>query len=283
MSTYFCPGHVTCFFQPVRTRDIRSTGSRGAGLRLNLGSRVTLAERDDGEVNITMDGVPSEAPVTRCMLRHAAPGRGFDVTVDNDLPVGQGFGMSASGAIAAAMCVCELLGKSEEDAFLLAHQAEVEQGGGLGDVAAIQCLGHQPVRVDPGMSPYGKVVSTQLEFDSLTLAVIGGELSTASVINDSVMQRKLAEAGSKAVDEFLSDPTTDNLFRLSRRFSREIGMETSRMKEILDVLNEKGRAGMCMLGHSIFTDVPAEKVTEMFEDVEVFECSTYGGPVTRTE
>ena len=283
MSTYFCPGHITCFFQPVRTGDIRSTGSRGAGLRLDLGSHVTVTERDDSLLNITIDGVPSDAPVTRCMFSGEAPGRGFDVIVENDLPVGQGFGMSASGSIAAAMCLCEIQGRPEDDAFLMAHRAEVEQGGGLGDVAAIQCLGHQPVRVSPGMSPYGNVVSTPLSFSRLTLMVIGGKLGTASVINDPVMQKRLSEAGSRAVEEFLTEPTAEKLFSLSRRFSSETGLETEAMKAALDSLNEIGNAGMCMLGHSIFTDVPAEKVKEMFEDAQVFECSTYDGGFTRTE
>ena len=283
MSTYFCPGHITCFFQPVRTGDVRSTGSRGAGLRLSLGTRVSVREHGDSLVNITIDDEPAEAPVTRCMLAHEVPGRGFDVTVDNDLPVGQGFGMSASGTIAAARCICEILDLPQEEAFLMAHRAEVEQGGGLGDVAAIQCLGHQPVRVKPGMGPYGEVLSTPLEFDNLTLMVIGGRLGTASVINDPVMQCKLAEAGSDAVDEFLRDPTSDNLFRLSREFSSGTGLETDAMRSALDRLNEEGRAGMCMLGHSIFTDVPADRVRELFGDAEVFECSTYGGGFTRTE
>jgi pantoate kinase len=56
MSKAFCPGHITCFFHPVRTDDVLTTGSRGAGIRLSKGAFVTLEERSDPKVEITMDG-----------------------------------------------------------------------------------------------------------------------------------------------------------------------------------------------------------------------------------
>ena len=94
MTFAFCPGHITCFFHPVRTDSVETTGSRGAGIRLSLGAHVTVEERSDSVVEITMDGRPSDAKVTRYVIGKVCPDRGFDVTIENDLPVGQGFGMS---------------------------------------------------------------------------------------------------------------------------------------------------------------------------------------------
>ena len=69
----FCPGHVSCIFQPVSSYDVIGTGSRGVGIRLSLGAEAEVVPRDDGEVVITMDGSPSEAPVTRDVVGSMAP------------------------------------------------------------------------------------------------------------------------------------------------------------------------------------------------------------------
>lgn len=270
MTSAFCPGHVTCFFHPVRTDRVETTGSRGAGIRLSLGANVTVEERSDSKVEIIMDGKPSDAKVTRYVIDKVCPGRGFDVTIENDLPVGQGFGMSAAGAIAAAMCLCKISGRDIEDAYLIAHEAEVANSGGLGDVAAIQCPGKQPVRLIPGVTPYGKVVDTGVDLDDLTLAVTGEKLSTGTVINDPVMQRRMNEIGSRMVDDYSSNPSLERLFSFSREFSTSMGLESDDVKTALDRLNQKGMAGMCMLGHSIFTNLPEDDVRESLGNVPIF-------------
>lgn len=276
MTEAFCPGHVTCFFHPVRTDDPVTTGSRGAGLRLSLGTKVILEERSDSRLNIVMDGAEAEAPVTRRVLELICPSRGFDITIENDLPVAQGFGMSASGAIAAALCACSISGIDISEAYRYAHVAEVVCGGGLGDVSAIMSDVHQPVRVKPGPPPYGRVEGTGLRFDRLSLAVTGTKLSTAPVISDPDIQRRMNEIGSRMVDEYFERPSVKSLFSYSREFSSSVGLESEDVKEALKKLG--GNAGMCMLGHSVFTTVPEDEVRDILGDVPVFTVSTSDRP-----
>ena len=270
MTSAFCPGHITCFFHPVRTDDVRTTGSRGAGIRLSLGAHVTVEERTDPRIEIVMDGSPSDAKVTRYVLDELCPGRGFDVTIENDLPVGQGFGMSAAGAIAVAMCLCRIADRDLDDAYLAAHKAEVAGSGGLGDVAAIQCAGKQPVRLVPGVAPFGKVVDTGVDLGDLTLAVTGKKLNTGTVINDPEMQRRMNEIGSRMVDDYHAQPSAERLFAFSREFSSSMGLESDDVKNALDKLCGKGMAGMCMLGHSVFTTLPEDVVKDCLGDVPIF-------------
>ena len=278
MTSAFCPGHITCFFHPVRTDDVRTTGSRGAGIRLSLGAHVTVEERSDSRTEITMDGSPSDAKVTGYVLNELCPGRGFDVTIENDLPVGQGFGMSAAGAIAAAMCLCRITDRDTDDAYLVAHKAEVACSGGLGDVAAIQCAGKQPVRLVPGVVPFGKVVDTGVDLGGLTLAVTGKKLNTGTVINDPVMQARMNEIGSRMVDDYFADPSAERLFAFSREFSSSMGLESDDVKSALDILCKKGMAGMCMLGHSIFTTLSQDTVRECLGDVPIFRAEASDRP-----
>ena len=273
MTEAFCPGHITCFFHPVRTGDVTTTGSRGAGLRLSLGAHVCVEERSDRRIEVTIDGHSSEAKVTRHVIDSICPGRGFDVTVRNDLPVGQGFGMSAAGAIAAAMCLCRISGKDDDEAYAFAHAAEVIEGGGLGDVAAIECDGHQPVRIVPGVRPYGNVIDTGIRIANLTLAVTGKKLHSGTIINDPDMQRRMNEIGSRLVDDYVRDPSIERLFSYSREFSVSMGLESDDVKCALEKL-ERNRAGMCMLGHSIFTDLPEDVIKDALGDVPIFSAST---------
>ena len=244
---------------------------------MSLGTWVTVEERSDSKVVVNIDGTDSEAQVTRRVVDQIAPDRGFDITVENQLPVGQGFGMSASGAIAAAMALCDITGRSMIEAYEFAHIAEVMEGGGLGDVSAISCSGHQPVRVKAGLPPYGKVIDTGIRLD-LTLAVTGTKLNTESVIRDSTILLRMAEIGSRMVDDYSRNPTVESLFSFSREFSSSIGLESEDVKNALDSITPYAPAGMCMLGHSIFTTAPEDLVREKQGDVPIFSASTSDKP-----
>ncbi len=219
MTSAFCPGHVSCVFQPVDSFDAMSTGSRGIGIRLSKGATATVTPRCDPAVNIRLNGVAETAHITRMVAQSMAPGAGFDIDIVNDLPVSQGFGMSAAGAIATAVCIADLTGQSRSDAFAAAHIAEVVGGGGLGDVAAIVAGRDVPVRTVAGMPPLGRVENADIRIDHLTLAVLGGELRTDSVLGNPSALKAIREVASTAMDAFMADPSYDNLFAVSNVFS----------------------------------------------------------------
>ena len=283
MVTVFCPGHITCFFAPAGdpSDDILRRGSIGAGIRTSLGTSAEVTERSGQGLHLVMDGQEADLPVTRNVAESMAPGRGFDIMIENELPCGEGFGMSASGAIAVALALSQIIGSDTQDAFEKAHAAEIRGGGGLGDVSAIQCPAHQPVRVRQGIAPYGETVGTGVRFDILTLAVLGSNMNTGRVLGDSETYSAIQTAGRKAVAEYLDGPNQETLFSLSNRFSSETGLECEAVSSALKKLrSENYHAAMCMLGNSIFTDAPAD-VTESLlgEDAAVFSCcSTDAAP-----
>lgn len=281
MTAAFCPGHITCFFAPAggTGEDILSKGSLGAGIRITLGADVEVTERSDTKTIVTIDGAVSEAPVTRSVLSQMAPGRGFDVTVMNGLPCGEGFGISAAGAIAAAFCLAEAFERPPKDAFEAAHRAEIYGGGGLGDVSALYCLEHQPVRIKAGLPPRGTVIGTGVSFPHLTLAVLGPKMNTGSVLSDPARRAAIVSAGKDAVEEYLKAPSKEALYRISNRFSAGSGIEHTAVSEAIAALGERGYgAGMCMLGNSIFTDAPSDIVEEVCPGADVFGCASTDAP-----
>ena len=261
MRSAFCPGHVSCIFQPVSSYDAMGTGSRGVGIRLSIGARATVEERGDDEVNIWLDGLKSVAHITRMAAQTLAPGRGFDIRIENAVPVSQGFGMSAAGALATALCVADITGQSRTRAFEAAHLAEVEGGGGLGDVSAIVAGRDVPIRTVAGMPPHGRVVSAGFRFERLTLVVLGQKMETDSVLNDSRRVAAVRAAAADTLDPFIANPTYKGLFEASNRFSSESGLESPAIRRAIEGIRARGYgAGMCMLGNSLFTDAPEEVV-----------------------
>lgn len=277
MTSAFCPGHVSCVFQPMTSFDAMSAGSRGIGIRLDKGARADVEPRDDGVVNIYIDGVQSVAHITRMVAERLAPGQGFDIRISNELPVSQGFGMSAAGALASGLCIADLAGRTRTDAFMAAHGAEVMGGGGLGDVAAIVAGGDVPVRTVPGIPPFGRVENADFRIDRLTLAVIGGEMRTESVLGNPEAVKRIRDAAVHAMDSFMANPTYGNLFAVSNEFSAGSGLETPAIRRGMEKLKSRGRnAGMCMLGNSIFTDATEEEVWAVFGrgHVHTYRCSS---------
>ena len=286
-SEAFCPGHISCVFQPVHGSGLLNTGSRGFGIRLTKGTTATVSSRSDGEVNITMDGKPDDAEITRLVVKIMAPCRGFDIDIVNELPMSQGFGTSASGAVSVALCLANMAGLPSRVAYQAAHCAEVELKGGLGDVSAIMSGKDIPIRVKPGLPPFGEVVSAGFELPGLNVAVLGGDLSTRSVLEDDREMEKISAAGRKTTDAFMADQTCSNLFVQSNLFSEETGLETDGISSVLEGLRSEGyHAGMCMLGNSIFTDAPEDMLREAAgRGTVVLACPSSSSDltVTRTE
>ena len=251
----FCPGHITGFFEICRTEDPLTTGSRGAGMCLSLGatSTVEIVDAKRQRIDISIDGKVSKAEVTRDAVERLIDSRPVHVKISTqlDLPVSQGFGMSAAGALSAALGVSSIIGHPRQKAFEAAHIAEIVKGGGLGDVSALHA-GGITIRRKPGLPPIGKVIRIDGRPD-LVLCVVGRKMLTKSVLGDPDMQRIINSNGSKKVDELVRKPTLENLMDLSYDFAVGSGLATGRTLDAMNAGSEVGRASMSMLGNSVFS------------------------------
>lgn len=285
MSHSFSPGHISCVFQPHPSPEHLRAGSRGFGIRLSLGTHCEVCARSDNKIRITIDGEESAAPVTRTAVTALSQDRGFDVFIENDLPVSQGFGMSATGALSAASCVAEEMGLTQHDAVRAAHVADVMCGGGLGDVVAIAAGFDVPVRLSPGAYPYGVVEGRLGRMDDLILVVLGPKMVTGSVLSDRERLDSIYRASEGCMDRFLSDCTVERLFHESNVFSSSTRLESDDIRLALDRLHSEGyHAGMCMLGNSVFTDAPADEVERILgvDPENLYRCSSYSNDLKVT-
>jgi pantoate kinase len=63
----------------------------------------------------------------------------------------------------------------------------------------------------------------------------------------------LSAAGRQALAALVEEPTVETLMEASRRFAREAGLLTPRVRETIDDVSEAGgEASMAMLGETVF-------------------------------
>ncbi|MDH7509262.1 MAG: pantoate kinase [Methanomassiliicoccales archaeon] len=260
-ATAFCPGHITGFFQICEHEEILRTGSRGAGLCISLGALSTVKmKRGSGRIEIRINGQKNDAPVTRQALAKLIFDREFDVLVETtlDLPVGQGFGMSAAGTLAASLAVASLMDLPFQKALEVAHEAEIVHRTGLGDVSALSRGGATFRRVE-GLPPYG-IVDRVAGDAEIVLGVVGPPIPTARVLHDFEMRERINVIGKECVERFSRSPTLSNLFRISREFASRSGIMSECVRNALDAIDGLGPASMVMLGNSIFAAGEAEEI-----------------------
>lgn len=252
-ATAFCPGHLTGFFYPCENADPLRSGSRGAGLCVDRGATTTItAANGSGRVLVTINGQPTDAPVTRSAVTWLLDGRPIDLAIDTvlALPASAGFGMSAAGALSSALALAAILGLPYDRAVEAAHRAELTNRTGLGDMPALT-RGGLTFRRREGLPPYGQVDRLAERLD-LVAAVVGGSLPTARVLGDEDLRSRIERAGRECYGSLDREPTVDNFFRTSRRFTEAIGIAPPRVVSALKEVDAIGQGSMVMLGNSVF-------------------------------
>jgi pantoate kinase len=167
-----------------------------------------------------------------------------------DLPLGQGFGMSAASAISATYALSKLIGVSINDAMKASHFAEVQLRTGLGDVMA-SCFGGIEIRKSAGLPPWGVIEHIPGKYE-LVLCIVGKKLDTKTILSDTAKTNKIIDYGKFCKKKILEKPSIESLFSLSQTFSKKTGLANKQVLDAMDAANQYGMASMCMLGSSIF-------------------------------
>jgi len=249
----FVPSHITGFFAAHRKEVPHLSGSIGCGLCLSLGATTTIeSDPHIQDTEIILNGALSEAPVSRFVVERLAkvPVR---VKTNLQMPFGAGFGASGAGALGCAYALNSLfdLGLTANEAAAIAHQAEVMNRTGLGDVIA-QNAGGLVVRLKPGAPGTGLL--DRMPIPPLPISyVVHGPISTSQVLSDEKVMKAVNLAGEAALKELLKRPTFTNFLQLSRRFTMQSGLASDWALQAIEAVEASGgMAGMIMLGDAVF-------------------------------
>ncbi len=246
----FVPGHITGFFTIEKHEIKLKNGSCGAGFLLTKGVRTTISKSDE----LIYDVNQGDSTVIDEVLSILEIDADFKIAQDIQLPIGAGFGTSAASALSLTLALNEFLnlGYSDELCGQIAHMAEVNLGGGLGDVIA-QTGNGLVLRTQPGAPGIGEIKS--FEHDVFIAWKSFGGIETSDIISNSHYQNVISASGSKYVEMFEKEPTIDNFLTFSSNFSHEIDLMSDDVKNLIDYFKSSSDilgTSMAMLGNTVF-------------------------------
>jgi pantoate kinase len=230
------------------------SGSRGAGLCLSFGavSQVSVKPVSQQAILVYINGKISSAPVTKLALTSLMGSKPMGVTVNTtlDLPLSQGFGMSAAGALSATLAFSGLFDIPREHAIQAAHYAEVHSRTGLGDVVA-SSFGGIEIRRKAGLPPWGVLEHIPGDYE-VVLCVVGKKLETKKILTDTAKIHKIASYGRYCTKKLLENPSLEHLFALAWEFTQQSHLADRLVLQAIKEAHAYGMASMCMLGNSVF-------------------------------
>jgi len=148
------PHHITALFKLHTGKGgLSEIGSTGVGLVVEPRARVCIPG-EEGLDNVTISTVRR--------VRELLGLYDLRLEINTPLPPGVGFAVSASTAIASALTMGFLRGLTYTKSLKVAHEAEIIESTGLGDVLAISCGVGLAVRIKPGAPSVGLVDCKQL-------------------------------------------------------------------------------------------------------------------------
>jgi len=272
----FAPGHISGFFEPVYNDDLAKTGSRGAGININLGaiSEVSINNSTNQVFEFYINNKKFDFPVVYLALKNMVGEQPVHVLVKThlELPLGQGFGMSAASAVSATYALAKIINFSYADAMKASHFAEVQLKTGLGDVIAC-CFGGIEIRRQPGIPPWGVIEHIPGIYD-LILCVIDKKIDTKKILLNPEKIKNVVKYGRVCSRKLLESPTVENLFSVSKFFTKKTNLASELVIQAIEAASEFGMASMCMLGNSIFAIGQTDKLCEKLKSFgKVFTCT----------
>ena len=179
--------------------------------------------------------------------------------VTHDLPISQGFGMSAAGTLAACLATARAIGLPTEEAVSIAHLSELFGGGGLGGVAAILGGGWE-MRTRAGIPPFGKIQHRPFR-RRLILSVAGPPLRSPTLLGSNEFLARVHQIGTRAMRRLLHQPTSNRFLQEAETFTDELGLGPPRLCRLIQTVRDDGAwAAQAMLGRSLVAIPPDNAV-----------------------
>lgn len=275
-TSVFIPAHISGFFEPFIDEDPLKSGSRGAGINLNLGVKTTvyIEESYQQHIETYIDNNKTKSSLIEYCVKKLIEDKKIHIIVENnlDLPIAHGFGMSSASVLGTSLSIAKLLDIDPMIALSIAHITEIKHRTGLGDVNACYHGGIE-IREKPGIPGIIRKIPGRYE---IVLCILPGELETSYILNDESKMKIIKRQGKICTDALLRKPSIENFFSLSLSFARETKLITKEIEKIVEEAWKYGMSSMCMLGNSIFAIGETIKLREIFDTYgETIICEVY--------
>ncbi len=169
-------------------------------------------------------GSPGVSTVERVARLHGL-GEPPRITLTTPLPPGAGYAVSAASAVASSLVLGASAGRGYVESLAVAHEAEIIESTGLGDVLAISCGVGVVLRLEPGAPGVGRAECIPVPSTLSVVAGHSGRLHTRSLL--SGLDERVLEYASTALRRIESEFTVESFIYWSEWFSRRSGFLSS--------------------------------------------------------
>ncbi len=207
------PHHITAFFVPRYTGDLRTSGSYGAGVIVGPEGTVCLGEGER----------PTRDPLREVALELGISNARFKLK--DPLPYGMGYASSAVMAIGGSIAIAYSLGLPLNRALEVSHISEIKSRTGLGDVQAIasSSLGEGiVVRIEPGAPHLGRIEVILMPRTVSMLSLELGKMNTQELLNTYGVEE--AKEASFSLKKLMEDPSFENFINLSTNYTKKLSL-----------------------------------------------------------
>ena len=249
-NSVFVPGHITGFFTIEDHEISLKKGSCGAGFLLSKGVKTTISQSNNLKIEVNR----GNSKIIDEVLSIMDIDTDFKITQDIQLPIAAGFGTSAASALSLTLALNDFLnlGYSRDLCGQIAHMAEINLGGGLGDVIAQTGKG-LVLRTASGAPGIGEIKSFCEEVYIAWKSF--GEIQTSSVINDITQRENISTVGLKYLEYFEEKSSLKNFLDFSNKFARETQLMTRDVRNAIENIKDHENilgSSMAMLGNTVF-------------------------------
>jgi pantoate kinase len=240
---------------------LERVGARGGGFKLVKGSHTAVTKIEEPTDRVFFDGRPIANSTTQAVLdiarRRTGSKQRFMVSHRVEVPIGAGFGSSASTALGAATAVLLELGERSTMRLAadVAHEAELLCHTGLGTVGSLySSSGVGGLMVRGGGPSTCRIEAFMEDFERYSLiALTFASREKRPALTSPEMIVKVNEAGEKVMEGVLADPTSARMLKESRKFALETGLASKDTDKACTLLEEAGAiaAAHNMIGEAV--------------------------------
>jgi pantoate kinase len=283
----FAPAAISSFFEIHDTEDgkpivdLERVGARGGGFGLQRGvsTRVSAKEADSSGIKVFINTKQTlQAKTTRMMVEKLLEGAEakYEVTVEHtiEVPIGQGFGTSAGGALTTGLALKEALDLplTYNQIGKAAHVTEIQCKTGLGTVSSLTFTGGCVLVVEPGAPGICQLDRIPITSDYMIVVGSFNAHTPKTVLNDPERARVINRFGKKTLEDILAEPTLKNFLGRCWDFAENAGFATPNVRQLVKLAKNAGAVGATqnMLGeavHAVVREEKAEEVAEAFKRV----------------
>lgn len=260
-------------------------GARGGGFSLANGSetwvRIFPDESDITEVvvNENIRNFPPSIEAAKEMRKRYNIRGKIEIRHRINVPIGSGFGTSASSAAGVILAISNILGQgiTLTEVIRITHEIELRCRTGLNSEVGLMTGGLVLV-LREGAPPKSIIDSIPLPSKFKLVALVSGPIETPDSLSELSKLEEVEKLGDKYLSIILKHPTAENFLRYAREFSYESGFVTRRVEEIFEVIRKLPVVGYAqnMLGeaahaivHEKHLDFVLRSLSEHFPGMEL--------------